>query len=35
MLQRIPGEKEIVLEHDASGLADRIAGEVEEHARNH
>lgn len=33
MLQRIPGEKEIVLEEDALGLAARIAGEVEEHER--
>ena len=33
MLQRIPGEKEIVLEKDALGLAARIAGEVAEHER--
>jgi len=33
MLQRIPGEKEIVLEKDAPGLATRIAGEVAEHER--
>ena len=33
MLQRIPGEKEIVLEKDAPGLAARIAGEVAEHER--
>lgn len=33
MLQRIPGEKEIVLEKDALGLATRIAGEVAEHER--
>lgn len=33
MLQRIPGEKEIVLEKDALGLAARIAGEVAEHVR--
>lgn len=31
MLRRIPGEKEIVLERDALGLAARIAGEVAEH----
>src|SRR4030067_815636 len=33
MLQRIPGEKEIVLEKDALGLAARIAVEVAEHER--
>ena len=33
MLRRIPGEKEIVLEQDAEGLATRIAGEVAEHER--
>lgn len=33
MLRRIPGEKEIVLEGDAWGLAARIAGEVAEHER--
>ena len=33
MLQRIPGEKEIVFEKDALGLAARIAGEVAEHER--
>lgn len=34
MLQRIPGEKEIILEQDALGLASRIAREVEEHERS-
>lgn len=34
MLQRIPGEKEIVLEKDALGLATRIAREVKEHERS-
>ena len=34
ILRKIPGEKEIVLENDALGLADRIAGEVAEHARS-
>jgi hypothetical protein len=34
MLHRIPGEKEIVLEQDALGLATRIAREVEEHERS-
>jgi hypothetical protein len=33
MLNRMPGEKEIVLEKDASGLAARIAREVAEHER--
>ncbi len=33
MLNRIPGEKEIVFEKDAPGLAVRIAGEVAEHER--
>lgn len=33
MLQRIPVDKEIVLEGDALGLATRIAGEVAEHER--
>lgn len=31
ILRKIPGDKEIVLEQDALGLADRIAGEVAEH----
>lgn len=34
ILRKIPGEKEIVLEQDALGLAARIAGEVAEHGRN-
>jgi hypothetical protein len=34
ILRKIPGEKEIVLEQDAPGLAARIAGEVAEHERN-
>lgn len=33
ILRKIPGEKEIVLEGDALGLATRIAGEVAEHER--
>lgn len=33
MLRRLPGEKEIVLERDASDLAARIADEVAEHER--
>jgi|CXWL01.1.fsa_nt_gi hypothetical protein len=33
MLNRIPGDKEIVLEKDAPDLAVRIAGEVAEHER--
>lgn len=33
ILRKIPGEKEIVLEQDALGLAARIAGEVAEHER--
>ena len=31
ILRKIPGDKEIVLEEDARGLAERIAGEVAEH----
>jgi hypothetical protein len=34
ILQKIPGDKEIVLEEDALGLAARIAGEVAEHERS-
>ena len=34
ILRKIPGDKEIVLENDALGLADRIAGEVAEHERS-
>ena len=34
ILRKIPGEKEVVLEQDAFGLAARIAGEVAEHERN-
>ena len=34
ILRKIPGEKEIVLESEALGLAARIAGEVAEHERN-
>lgn len=34
ILRKIPGDKEIVLEHDAPGLATRIAGEVAEHERS-
>ena len=34
ILRKIPGEKEIVLEQDALGLAARIAREVAEHERN-
>lgn len=34
ILRKIPGDKEIVLEHDALGLAARIAGEVAEHERS-
>jgi hypothetical protein len=34
ILRKIPGDKEIVLERDALGLADRIAGEVAEHERS-
>jgi hypothetical protein len=33
MLNRIPGDKEIVLEQNAPDLAARIAGEVAEHER--
>lgn len=33
ILRKIPGEREIVLEQDATGLAARIAGEVAEHER--
>ena len=34
ILRKIPGDKEIVLEHDALDLAARIAGEVAEHERS-
>ena len=34
ILRKIPGDKEIVLEQDALGLAARIAGEVAEHERS-